>query len=356
MDSISTHSAADPFLGISQLLEVTRVFGMLHKEGWTSQRSVVFALWDGEEQGILGSTEWVEENMAALRSRAVIYIGTKMLTGDKFHPMSSPAVSASVRGAASLVPHYKKKGKTLLDMWAADSEVEKNSKNRPMTWPVMGRSDDAPFAFSAGVPTAFLMFLYRHNITNLYPAYHTAYDTLELVEKYLDPKFRVSRMSVQLIASLVRLWADRRLLPYELRELAFHVRTGLDTFIIRHGSDIATHNLDMSAPLKAARYLSEITEGFMEWTMRIRRLNPLKIRIANDIMMEVEKLFINPGGIPTRDPTLRNLVFAPEGVLFPGIEDAITKRPFNADAFGLQTALLTEVICHAAQHLVVSPL
>ncbi|XP_064487427.1 N-acetylated-alpha-linked acidic dipeptidase 2-like [Ornithodoros turicata] len=353
LDSVTKISASDPLLGISQLLEVTRVFGHLLSKGWRPERTLVFSLWDGEEQGMLGSTEWVEDHMASLRSRAVLYIGTDVLSGDRFRPRSSPAIAASIRRTASITPHHKDMALTLLDSWSADPTAKKNTQTQPLSWPIVGRSDDAAFVFSAGVSTAFMHFTQRPG--KAFPAHHTGYDTYEMVEKYVDPGFLVSRMSAQMMAGLARQWADRSLLPYELRELSYEIRVGLDTFFSKHKNTINSLQLDLSAPFKAASEFIHATERFMNLTKHLDLLNPIMIRVANDIMMKIEKIFICPGGIPSRDITLRNLVYSPDGVMFPGMQDAIMRNPVDVDAFGRQVALLTEVLCQASRHLLLSP-
>ncbi|XP_064488089.1 N-acetylated-alpha-linked acidic dipeptidase 2-like isoform X2 [Ornithodoros turicata] len=355
-DSVGKASASDPLLGVSQLLEVTRVFGTLRLKGWRPLRTMMFSLWDGEEQGLLGSTEWVEDHMATLRSRAVLYIGADVLSGDQFRPRSSAAVSASIRRSASIIPHYKDKDHTLLTAWTADPKVKKNRNSMPLPWPIIGRSDDAAFVFSAGVPTAFMQFTRRPGSINQYPAQHTGYDTYEMVEKYVDPGFRISQMSARMIASLARQWADRSLLPFELRELSNTIRNSLDAFAVKYKGTMKTHNLNIAAPLQAVEEFQQWTEIFMNWTREVDMMNPIIIRVANDMMIRVEKAFISPGGIPTRDVTVRNLVYSPDGFMFPGLVDAITRIPVNVDAFGRQAALLTEVLCQATSNLRVSPI
>ncbi|XP_064488120.1 glutamate carboxypeptidase 2-like isoform X2 [Ornithodoros turicata] len=356
LDSVGKVSASDPLLGVSQLLEVTRVFGTLRSKGWRPLRTMLFSLWDGEEQGMLGSTEWVEDNMATLRSRAVLYIGADVLSGGRFRPRSSAAIAESIRRSASIIPHYKDKGRTLLASWSADPNAMKNMNSQPISWPVVGRSDDAAFVFSAGVSTAFMHFTRRPGSGSPYPAQHTAYDTYEMVEKYLDPGFRISRMSAQMMASLARQWADRSLLPFEFRELSYSIRRAFDAFAAKHGGIMRGRNLHIAAPLQALQEFQHWTEKFANWTNQMDYTNPMRLRIANDIMIKVEKAFICPGGLPSRDITVRNLVYSPDGVMFPGLVDALMQEPIDVDEFGRQAALLAEVLSQAANILRLSPI
>ena len=70
------NGAQDPVSGMAAELEEARAFGELVKQGWRPKRTIVYAAWDGEEQGLLGSTEWVEEHEQELREKAAVYINT----------------------------------------------------------------------------------------------------------------------------------------------------------------------------------------------------------------------------------------------------------------------------------------
>ena len=70
------NGASDPVSGMVVVLEEARALGELVKAGWKPRRTIVFAGWDGEEPGLLGSTEWVEANADELRSKAVVYINS----------------------------------------------------------------------------------------------------------------------------------------------------------------------------------------------------------------------------------------------------------------------------------------
>ena len=68
--------ADDPISGASSLMETARGLGELLKTGWRPSRTIVLALWDGEEWGLLGSTEWAEKHDAELKQKAAVYINT----------------------------------------------------------------------------------------------------------------------------------------------------------------------------------------------------------------------------------------------------------------------------------------
>src|SRR5262249_55945458 len=70
------NGAADPDSGAAALLEEARAFSALLKQGWKPKRTVVYCVWDGEEEGLLGSTEWAEQHAADLERHAAVYINS----------------------------------------------------------------------------------------------------------------------------------------------------------------------------------------------------------------------------------------------------------------------------------------
>lgn len=71
-----TYGASDPISGLASMLEEARVLGEMYKAGWKPKRTMVFCAWDGEEPGLLGSTEWVEDHAAELQQKCVAYINS----------------------------------------------------------------------------------------------------------------------------------------------------------------------------------------------------------------------------------------------------------------------------------------
>ena len=77
--------ADDPISGMVAVLEEARVLGELHKQGWNPKRTIIFCAWDGEEPGLLGSTEWVETHRDELQKHAVAYINSDSNGRGFFH-------------------------------------------------------------------------------------------------------------------------------------------------------------------------------------------------------------------------------------------------------------------------------
>ena len=94
------NGAQDPGSGMSAELEEARALGELSKQGWRPKRTIVYAAWDGEEQGLLGSTEWVEDHEPELREKAAVYINTDGNGRGFLNAGGSHALEALVNGVA----------------------------------------------------------------------------------------------------------------------------------------------------------------------------------------------------------------------------------------------------------------
>ncbi|XP_075560087.1 glutamate carboxypeptidase 2-like [Dermacentor variabilis] len=177
-----------------------------------------------------------------------------------------------------------------------------------------------------------------------------------LVERLVDPKFRMSRMQAQASALLARLWADRTFLPMDVVELAEWISLRAKDFAKYHRTVIDAHQLRLEPLQLAADQFLDAGRVYMNWTQKLRQDHPMYARICNDIVIRLPKVFITPHGIPTRHISHKNLLYSPEGLPFPGLQDLIRQRPIDGDAFGHMVALITESIIQATEILHFSPI
>ncbi|EEB97250.1 hypothetical protein MPER_03473, partial [Moniliophthora perniciosa FA553] len=106
--------AADPTSGTASIHETIRGFGELLKKGWKPLRTIVFASWDAEEYGLIGSTEWGEDFADFISKYVVAYLNVDVAaSGSQFGAEASPLISHVVRHAADDRPHPTKKNATL---------------------------------------------------------------------------------------------------------------------------------------------------------------------------------------------------------------------------------------------------
>ncbi|MEO8056172.1 MAG: M28 family peptidase, partial [Acidobacteriota bacterium] len=180
------HGAIDPVSGAATVLETADVLARLAKDGWRPERDVVFAFWDGEEYGMLGSTHWVEESLADLPSRvaAFLYVDSSARAWD-FMADVSPGLTGSLDDVLAAVPDPAT-GRPLLSVRG--------------TLQLPGFSGDtAPFVGMGGVPGAQLGYGRR-----TYAMYHTGYDDPLLARRHLDPGWGLSAS----LARILSVWAS----------------------------------------------------------------------------------------------------------------------------------------------------
>ena len=112
------NGASDPVSGMAPELEEARAIGLLVKQGWAPKRTLVYAAWDGEEPGLLGSTEWVEQHDAELREKAVVYINSDGNSRGFLQASGSHTLEHLVNEVARSVDDPETKG-TVWKRWQA---------------------------------------------------------------------------------------------------------------------------------------------------------------------------------------------------------------------------------------------
>ena len=230
--------------------------------GWRPRRSIVFASWAAEEFGLIGSTEWVEENLPKLMSRAVAYLNTDMcVSGPDLEATASPAYKAVLEEAAKSVPDPADAAgqRTYYDYWkggrggpsspggggdnffsgtqfgmgfAANYQLQGSGGGGSSTMTTNGdkmigdassESDHGPFCFRAGVPVMNVRF---GRSGDPFPLRHTKYDDLNVYLKLLDPNLHNLATCARLMAEVVRRTADSLVLPHDFRAYADRMRLG----------------------------------------------------------------------------------------------------------------------------------
>lgn len=199
--------AGDPNSGSAAMMEVIRGMGHAVKAGWKPQRTIVFASWDGEEYGLLGSTEWVEEYIPWLSKAAVAYINIDVgCSGPDFHASASPALNGLINEVAGMVqsPNQTIKGQTVYDLW--------NKKISTMG----SGSDFTSFQDWAGISS--LDFGFIPNANSPVYMYHSNYDTYHWMEKYGDPGFKYHATSARILGLMAAKMATKPIAPMKMAD------------------------------------------------------------------------------------------------------------------------------------------
>ncbi|EJD00920.1 Zn-dependent exopeptidase [Fomitiporia mediterranea MF3/22] len=195
---------ADPTSGTVSLHEIIRGFGTLLRAGWKPLRTVMFASWDAEEYGLVGSTEWGEDFEKWIKRHVVAYLNTDVSSaGSRLNVAGSPSLAPLIAQTAKDLPHPTKKGRTLWD--ALEDQGPYQGPMDPDFEVQYVAGQEAKSALKTGVPplgsgSDFTVFLQRIGIASSdqgfggtpYDApyhYHSIYDSEKWQEVYADPGF-----------------------------------------------------------------------------------------------------------------------------------------------------------------------
>ncbi|XP_076040569.1 N-acetylated-alpha-linked acidic dipeptidase 2-like [Oratosquilla oratoria] len=326
------YGASDPSSGTTQILETASVFGKLMKKGWRPRRTIVFCSWGAEEYGLIGSTEWVEEHVAKLQERAVMYVNTDTCaSGPMFTSSASPFLWDAIIKVTSMVPGVRG-GATIYDEWKDSYLKLKKDAKEPVPKTLGSGSDYAAFNVYAGIPSIDYWFRrdkVKYNIST-YAYYHTGYETFYMVSENVDKEFKIHQGCGRVASLTLKYFADSLVLPYSLQrypEVMAKAIKGLKKKQVDQLNEIYPNFPKLG---EAIANFSSSVDTFTANLKNTIMMDPLKARSINDQMMMLERIFIIPGGLPGRI-TARHAVFAPSqfdgyaSSAFPGLADLMYK-------------------------------
>jgi N-acetylated-alpha-linked acidic dipeptidase len=217
------NGAQDPISGMSPELEEARALGELLKQGWQPKRTIIYASWDGEEPGLLGSTEWVETHEADLRQHAVAYINTDgngrgFLTMQGSHSLERflNGVARDVSDPESGVSVLKRRQAFAVARGTGDERREARERADFRIGALGSGSDYTPFVQHAGIASINLSF----GDEDQDGIYHSIYDDFYFFAHYLDTDFTYGRALAQTVGTAVIRLADADVVPMEFTNLA----------------------------------------------------------------------------------------------------------------------------------------
>jgi len=189
--------AMDPLAGQVALMAEAKSIGSLVKEGWHPRRTLVYNSWDGEEPGLLGSTEWAEQHAAELKVKAVMYVnsdtnGRGFLQAEGSHALQHflSEVARDVKdpetGASVLTRALAHRRVSAYDSEARVDSAARTGANGDLALGALGSgSDYTPFLQHLGINSVNLGF----EGESQYGVYHSAYDSFDHYRRFVDPSF-----------------------------------------------------------------------------------------------------------------------------------------------------------------------
>lgn len=291
---------ADNVSGTVSVLEAARAVAEEVKAGARPKRTIVFATWDAEEWGLLGSTEFVEDDSLRLSREAVAYFNQDVAAqGPRFSGGGSPSLRPMLRDIARSVPDPNGKGSVYAE-WRRASAVADTAE--PAMGDPGGGSDFAGFANHLGIPIAEWGFGGQGGV------YHSQYDDYTWMAKFGDPGFLYHAAAGRVAAAMVLRVANADVLPYDYVEFARTMRR----YLAPIDKSVADHH--WSVPTTALRgaidHLEREGSSFALTRDSVLATGPSNATLerTNQALMHVERALTRPEGLRTR-PWFRSLVY-----------------------------------------------
>ena len=364
--------ATDPLAGQVALMAEAKSIGKLVKEGWRPRRTLVYASWDGEEPGLLGSTEWAESHAAELKAKAALYInsdtngrgylgvsgshGLQHFASEAARDVKDPQTAASVLARALAKEHVAN----------YESGTRGNSSGDIQLGALGSGSDFTPFLQHLGVNSLDLGFEGETD----YGVYHSAYDSFDHFRRFVDPTFEYGVALAKVAGRMMLRASQAQLLPAresdfaasiagyddELHKLADGMRAKTVELTKLLDEDAYTLASDPSKPRTAPPRSAEVpylnfaeldnaiaklaqsAKAFDKEYARLGSIDDASANAAqqrlNATLTDLEESLTDPHGLPGRE-WYQHMIYAPGlhtgyGVkTLPGIREAIEERRWD---------------------------
>ncbi len=369
------NGAEDPISGLVAMLEEARAYGTMLEKGWRPKRTIVLCAWDGEEQGLLGSTEWAELHREELRRKGVAYINTDGNGRGFLSAGGSHSLEALVTGVASEIQDPEKKMPVLrraklrkISRAEKPEDRQKTRERQYLELEALGSgSDYTPFLQHIGL--ASLHFGYDGESDG--GIYHSIYDDFTWYTRFADTDFSYARTLAQTAGLTTLRLANADVLPMdftssseavaryvkEIAELADKKRQEAEEWNLRVEEDLAWAVADPKKPFVAPKprvvpphfdfsplqnasdALTAAAQAYARawdavFAPGAARPSPEKLAALNRSLAEFERSLTSDTGLPGRS-WYRHYVYAPGAYTgygvktLPAVREALEERRWN---------------------------
>lgn len=369
------NGAEDPISALVALLEEARGLGELLKHGWRPRRTIVYCAWDGEEEGLLGSTAWAEAHADELRQHAALYINTDGNGRGYLFASGSHTLEKFVNEVARDIVDPEKSisvwKRAQLAMIAHASTAEERQEIRK-------RGDLRIGALGSGSDyTAFIDHLGVASLNLGYTGedgggiYHSIYDDFYWYTHFSDSSFVYGRALAETVGTAAMRLADAELLPYDFSNFSETIRKYVDELeklLKNKREEIQEKNLEIEegvftatsdprkplvppevepvpphlnfAPLENAAEMLSRSAGHYQKAVRKAQendgagLDRAQLSAVNKLLIESERKLTSAGGLPGR-PWFKHLIYAPGSYTgyavktIPGVREAIEQKKWQ---------------------------
>jgi N-acetylated-alpha-linked acidic dipeptidase len=393
--------AWDPLAGAIAELAEARAIGGLLKTGWRPRRTLKYASWDGEEPGLLGSTEWAETHAQELQAKAVLYLNSDENSrgflgaggSDSLQHLLNQVAAAVTDPETAVSVQARLRARTLTESLGAATEPDARAAADAAAGggdllldPLGSGSDFTPFLQHLGITTLSVEYGGESDQSGVY---HSRYDTFDHYVRFGDPQFKYGVALAQTNGRLMLRMADAQLLPQQAGTVARRVdgyvrqlhtltdarrkhATDLDAMIDAHLFDLAS---DPQRPLLAPKPepvvpyldLAPLDNAVTRLTAAAREfdaayaaqftsgatISNARAQSVNALLRSLEQTLTDPRGLPERS-WYTNLIYAP-GMLtgygaktLPGVREAIEQGQWaTAEDYARRTAAV--LLAYSAQ-------
>lgn len=355
--------AVDPNSGSTAMNELIRSFGLALEKGWKPLRTLVFASWDGEEYGLIGSTEWVEEHVPWLSKTAVAYLNVDIATsGSHFGASASPLLNEALRYVTSIVPSPNQTvpGQTVFDLWGGKIRT------------LGSGSDYTAFQDHVGIASLDMAFVGAHEDPVYH--YHSNYDSFAWVNRFGDPTYSYHTTMSKILGLVALEVAEKPVLGLNVTNYAIALLSYIDALdpsspflssqvnatlspsslpfaqsspslthislpeeylsILRQSAK-RFHHRATHFDAQAAQLYDLLKRGIPWWRWWYKAQLYHSVKHLNRKYLQLERHFLYEAGLDSR-PWFKHVVFAPgiwtgyAGATFPALVEALEAGHSNA--------------------------
>jgi N-acetylated-alpha-linked acidic dipeptidase len=350
------YGAVDPNSGTTAMLETVHGIGDLLKSGWKPKRTMVFASWDAEEEGLIGSTEWGEQYADQLAQAAAYFNVDVAVSGPKFGASSVPSLKQFLRDVTKSVPSPQ--GGTVYEVWRKATQSGSDTFNPQETSgstfrPPAAQAHTDVSVGDLGSGSDYTVFLQHLGVpstdvgsTGSYGVYHSVFDNFNWFKKFGDPNFLYEQEMARIYGLEALRMANADVLPFDYEEYGKEILAYLDAAKKKAEAKFGTQSPDFGPAGDAAKHFEEAGAK----VLAKERKPPEDTTKLNHALRDAERALLLPEGLPNR-PWYKHAIYAPgqytgyAAVVIPGVNEGIeagdlerTKKQIAVLAQALQKA------------------
>jgi N-acetylated-alpha-linked acidic dipeptidase len=348
------NGADDPISGAVALMETARGLSELLTSGWRPKRTIILALWDGEEWGLLGSTEWAEKHADDLRDKGAVYINSDSTGKGWLTAGGSHGLQALLNEVARDIPDPRT-GKPIVEearrrAVMAEPEAERGAADADPALriqPLGSGSDFTPFLQHLALSSLNVSFGGESNGG----IYHSVYDTINWYTKFSDGEFVYGRALAQTTGTLLIRLADAPVLPFQFRDTAdtlMRYVADLEKLAAAKAEGQSGTKVDLGPVRAAVEALARAGQSYeqayagLAGTPSSVLVGRRELRDLNTTLLRSERALGSSDGLPRRE-WFKHQIYAPGfytgyGVkTMPQIREGLEEGRFEEAAGGVRT-------------------